>query len=482
MPNRIFKGFRPSLHRFFLFFIVVLLLLLTPSVAAQALVNAGYLHFFQYVAESEDDSAAPKQYWNYALQLDSLNINAYRGLAHVAFREGVILDALLYLQKGLSIRPTDSRLLMLLGDIYLKSGDPKTAVETYEFINRFSDPNRLLEAYQRWGDSLIRQDPKVAQDAFEKALKIDGGSLYSLYQLSRLDNLYKEDYQQRLKKPSSSAWLVNPRLLSFDALAALYTCADELVECDLAINLVHLAIWRGESSILIGPISEFCREKSIDDSLCIRMLNEACNRTTVSDKACYWAQAATSSNNQSQELKYPSTQRQHTSANLFENAGFEEPIDVNPIVWHWSPMFSTEVNSTRGLGYFVGGRDCIFAGEGNCSLRIHGLWREVIPDLTWPRAGYSGSSVQLKANHCYRLSFLYRTSPYSEGNNAGINVGLLPSGGEIMLPETSGEWSHHSIDIQADADKKIAPIFRMWGQGSVWYDQIEMFQIECTIR
>jgi hypothetical protein len=145
-------------------------------------------------------------------------------------------------------------------------------------------------------------------------------------------------------------------------------------------------------------------------------------------------------------------------------------------------MFSTEVNLTRGLGYFVGGRDCFSAGEGNCSLRIHGLWREVIPELTWPRAGYSGSSVQLKANRCYRLSFLYRTSPYSESNNAGINVGLLPSGGEIILSETSGEWSHHSTDIQADADKKIAPIFRMWGQGSVWYDQIEMFQIECAIR
>ncbi len=453
----------------FLSIVFLLLVLTARSSIAQAMTNLGNILYLQHATNTTVNLPAAQSYWERALWFDGRNANAAYALARSAYATGMLASALEYTQQGLAAQPNDRRLRLLLGDIYIASEEPALALEAYESIGSLGDPHRLTYAYQRWGEALLQQDHAAALVAFERAFALNQNSLYTLYQLSQLDSSYTDLLRQGLSKPSSEAWLRHPQSLAYDAYAAILACQDGLISCEAILNLLHFATWLGDADRLLPIIAAFCTASSVDPHLCSQLLHDVCVASAFTDERCHdW-----------QDKPVAPAEEHYLGNNLIAHAGFEEGNDHRVEGWQWMPAFAVSSHPRLGAGYFVGGRDCTMAAEDQCSLRVQGLWREEVPGRLSPRAGYASQRVQLQAGRCYRLAFLYRTSPYTDSTTPGLNLGLLPSGGEVILPDTAGEWMLYQMDVRPETDRTTSLTLRMWGQGAVWYDQVRFYEIGC---
>ena len=165
--------------------------------------------------------------------------------------------------------------------------------------------------------------------------------------------------------------------------------------------------------------------------------------------------------------------------NLVDNGGFEEWHRATPVRWRWLNMMNREPWSS---GLAVGGRDSLSTCEGESATRVEGLW--VQNDGAEPaRAGYGyrESQVNLEPGHFYIVTLLYRTR--SSKGQAGIwfsQDSRAIFAGERLLPATDGVWRGYVV-LGRSSDPAVLPIWpllRNWGEGTVWFDEQRVREIE----
>ncbi|WP_322798542.1 tetratricopeptide repeat protein [Thermoflexus sp.] len=165
--------------------------------------------------------------------------------------------------------------------------------------------------------------------------------------------------------------------------------------------------------------------------------------------------------------------------NLLANGGFEDGSSLDPEGWSWSDMSN---HPPWNAGLFLGKRDDLEAYEGQRAVRVDGIWAARDPGREGARAGYWAKEVPLRPG-LYLLSFAYRTQLGRNGW-AGIWVSDRSEvlfAGDLKLPDTRGAWRRAMIIGKNQAeDGKIAVLLRLWGEGTVFFDEVAVREIRVT--
>lgn len=159
------------------------------------------------------------------------------------------------------------------------------------------------------------------------------------------------------------------------------------------------------------------------------------------------------------------------SHNLLDDITFKDNVLIQDTDWESSVWLG--VNRDNAL--FFNGQDK--QGE-NDVARITTLW------LRSPIDAYAdyGQTIVLKANTFYVLSFYYKTNNFQEGS---AFVGLLEWTSQprytfthSYLSDTEGTWQKMVyIGNSYQHPLGVRLILRNWGAGNVWFDQVELRQV-----
>jgi hypothetical protein len=155
---------------------------------------------------------------------------------------------------------------------------------------------------------------------------------------------------------------------------------------------------------------------------------------------------------------------------------FKSRFDIIGDEWRWSPMIG---RSKWGDAFYLGGRDCQVPSKTGCAVRIQGFWKEEqnpSAHTGFARAGFE-TRVELEKDQCYEISFSYRTSALFSDNKPGVWLGTI--GREERLSDTDGEWIRYSMVVKNNVEGEQSLLFRMWGVGVVWYDNVCIEPIVC---
>jgi hypothetical protein len=120
--------------------------------------------------------------------------------------------------------------------------------------------------------------------------------------------------------------------------------------------------------------------------------------------------------------------------------------------------------------------------EGNCSLRIDGLWlNQSSKPKSSARAGLWHSPINVPAETAYIVSFSYRTtgSP-NKPQKLGVwfsNDSQVFFSGYRYFPKTRGQWKQETFIVQNNRKKEstIKPLIVFFGEGSVWIDNFSIY-------
>ena len=140
------------------------------------------------------------------------------------------------------------------------------------------------------------------------------------------------------------------------------------------------------------------------------------------------------------------------------------------------------------LAEFVGGYDELSPLSGTKDARVTGLWIESKPDLYDARAGFwqwdeSADVIRdivLRPRTPYLFSFYYRT--VTEEGRPTVWVSSDQDAfwaGDKLLPPTNGTWLRF-VGVwwnPKNAPVAIQPLVRNWGEGAVWFDDIEIVRL-----
>jgi tetratricopeptide (TPR) repeat protein len=169
--------------------------------------------------------------------------------------------------------------------------------------------------------------------------------------------------------------------------------------------------------------------------------------------------------------------------NLLSISGAEVMQGGSLWSWKWSGMCNRE---PFGRGLFVGGVDRL---DGDDPVRITGVWEDAQRGER-PRAGFwYRDTVALHSDkpvpegeRTYVLSFDYRTAALQRDSSASVHGVETRAEGfveEKFLTETHGVWSHMAIvGVAAEPKLGLRPLFRLFGEGHVWFDNISLRAVQ----
>jgi hypothetical protein len=183
------------------------------------------------------------------------------------------------------------------------------------------------------------------------------------------------------------------------------------------------------------------------------------------------------------QLKVPVT----LGANLIQNGDFDLPLlpclpTLREACYYtnWSQSHMT-TGDPWNFALFAVGPDRVRPYAGNAALRIDGIYLEQHPEREAARSGLWHAPIEVAAGQPYVLSFVYRTAQVTE-RGAGLWLSAKPEvlfAGEQFLPPTNGLWKRVVIIAwnRSQQPEQIQPLLRLWGTGSVWYDNVSLYQI-----
>lgn len=153
--------------------------------------------------------------------------------------------------------------------------------------------------------------------------------------------------------------------------------------------------------------------------------------------------------------------------NLIEDGSFE---DANTLANHWifSNMSDTAIFSA---GSFIGDIDAIDTN----TMRIMGFFAGRDPGKENPRGGFLyKTDIPLKGR-VFILYFRYQTQGVTESPSFWLGQKK-----ETGLQNTASQWKEiaYLFDNRKTRWDYIRPLFRIWGTGSVWFDDLYLAEIE----
>ncbi len=159
---------------------------------------------------------------------------------------------------------------------------------------------------------------------------------------------------------------------------------------------------------------------------------------------------------------------------LLANGSFEEydPLLDFPLAWQqWSMRFIETGDPREDTALLVARTRA--ASHGNAALRVEAVWRTRVDGLERVRAGALAAAVPVQPDSPYALSLRYR----AVGSGAR-NVQLIVGRQGILLP-ASDDWQTATLIFWTAADtRSIAPLLRLWNDGTVWFDAVSLRPLE----
>jgi hypothetical protein len=143
--------------------------------------------------------------------------------------------------------------------------------------------------------------------------------------------------------------------------------------------------------------------------------------------------------------------------------------------WHRSFM---STGRPWNFGLFVVGVDRSRAYEGRAALHVEGVQIEQQADRESARAGLWHSAIAIPAGAAYAVSFAYTTRGLAD-NGASFWLSdqpLLGLSDDHFLAASEGQWREVTVLAwnRSGKDAAIAPLLRVWGQGSLWVDAVSV--------
>lgn len=155
--------------------------------------------------------------------------------------------------------------------------------------------------------------------------------------------------------------------------------------------------------------------------------------------------------------------------NLLHDGHFNQQ---NSLAQFW--LFSDWANDELfSKGSYIGELDL----EENQSMRIMGFFSESTHEKSPSRGGYQyNKHIKLKHN-CYLIYFKYKTQTDNESPSIWLSYTLKT---EFRFDPTGQKWKEAFliIDNKQINSSEIKPLFRMWGTGTVWFDDLFISEIE----
>jgi hypothetical protein len=169
--------------------------------------------------------------------------------------------------------------------------------------------------------------------------------------------------------------------------------------------------------------------------------------------------------------------------NLIDNGGFERQNFVEGEPWGWRYGFAS-TGDPWNIGAFVVGPDYNKPFAGKRSLHIDGLYVEWLSERERARAGVQYVPLQVKPGMPYAISFVYRTENAVDGT-ASLWLSDDPKvlfREDRFLPSTQGKWKQVTIIAwnRSQDEATIAPLLRVWREGSVWFDDFSIRMIHLS--
>jgi len=154
--------------------------------------------------------------------------------------------------------------------------------------------------------------------------------------------------------------------------------------------------------------------------------------------------------------------------NLLRDGSFEKKNSLKQF-WTFSDMSDREPFSK---GSFYGGRDHF---ENKC-MRVMGFFVNNLDGKSPVRGGFWYSERIFLEEKTYCFCFSYKTLHESENPSFWLSYGLKePRTGPASLTWKKVYFifnnSHYKLEF-------VKPLLRMWGTGSVWFDNIGLYEIE----
>lgn len=146
----------------------------------------------------------------------------------------------------------------------------------------------------------------------------------------------------------------------------------------------------------------------------------------------------------------------------------------------WSPTFMSNGDPWNRATFGLAGEHARPFSQAT-SLRIDGVLIEHEPTREPARAGFWHEPIVVHADRSYVISFVYRTEGVGS-DGAGLWVSADPLvffAGEYMLPPTAGSWRRMTLVAwnRRPVSATVRPLLRLWGEGTVWFDEVSMREL-----
>lgn len=192
-----------------------------------------------------------------AVRWDRRNVQARRLLARAYLSQGQSEAALDMLQSALDVRPANPLFHLELGDVYDSLGQTEQAIQAYEAgrigsrrLPLAADYIKLADAHAQGGGG----DTAIA--LWRRALIVDPGNLYALYQLARIhrdmgDKKTARMYQDQLQhfELQSVNVPLDFRLAEYQAQAMAALVEDGWWERATLLDVISFQMWQFDQGV-----------------------------------------------------------------------------------------------------------------------------------------------------------------------------------------------------------------------------------------
>jgi len=187
-----------------------------------------------------------------AVRWDPRDVQALRLLARGYVSLGEREAALETLQRALAVRPENPMLHLELGDVYDSIGDAEAAVREYEAGGIGSRVLPAAANYLKLADGqALFGSGELAISFWRKALALDPGNLYALYQLARIhrdlgDVERAAGYEERLRyfELESIAVPLDFRLAEYQGRAMVGLVEEGIWRRETLLSVISYQVWQ----------------------------------------------------------------------------------------------------------------------------------------------------------------------------------------------------------------------------------------------
>lgn len=378
--------------------------------------------------------------------------------------------------------------------LVLSDAPDRSATEQEAFVQGVERlrPSDLLVAYRQIVSGGLDTQPAKLRDQFvyfsrESILPASQTILPRLFQIVPQlieQNIWSPEFAERIVR----LWVWRyPNAVGLDSLLeSLIALSDDNLRWRLLLGELYT---RWDKWTLAEEQYESILEFAADEQRAVAFLCSMQERPAETTGVAALPNCASSTDISTEDVLLAASLLQigpeeiELSRELISMGDMESWMEASPTSdWSWSDMAGPP-NWNEAL--YIVGRDNFWSYQENYSVRIDGLWEKLESGDSGARYGIRHTEFALRPGETWLVAFSYRTEGVGEdrASSQGPSIWLTPDpvpfSGDQFLPSTHGIWKREAMVVHngTDMDIRILPLFRLWGYGTVWFDQLSIRRI-----